>query len=115
MASSRIGASAGFTLRKLGGVVISAGSWRWARRSAACTSSAAASMLRSSLNWMVICVVPWPLIELIWSMPSIAPNCFSRGSATEFAMVSGLAPGSVPVTTMVGKSTRGRAATGSWK
>ena len=40
-------------------------------------------------------------------------NCFSSGVATEDAMVSGLAPGSCAETTMVGKSTRGIAATGS--
>ena len=40
-------------------------------------------------------------------------NCRSSGPATDAAMVSGLAPGSFAVTAMVGKSTRGSAATGS--
>ena len=40
-------------------------------------------------------------------------NCFSSGVATEAAMVSGLAPGRLRRDLMVGKSTRGSAATGS--
>ncbi len=39
-------------------------------------------------------------------------NWRSSGVATEEAIDSGLAPGSTAVTTMVGKSTRGIAATG---
>jgi hypothetical protein len=45
--------------------------------------------------------------------PAIVENCFSSGVATDDAIVSGLAPGSCALTTMVGKSTRGMAATGS--
>jgi sugar/nucleoside kinase (ribokinase family) len=45
-----------------------------------------------------------------WACPEWPDNsCFSSGSATEVAMVSGLAPGSVAVTWMVGKSTFGSA------
>src|SRR4051794_41916779 len=51
------GKSAGFTLRKLGGIVISIGNRRCAMVSAACTSSAAASMLRLRSNWIVMAVV----------------------------------------------------------
>ena len=40
-------------------------------------------------------------------------NWRSSGVATEAAMVSGEAPGNWALTTMVGKSTRGMAATGS--
>ena len=40
-------------------------------------------------------------------------NCFSSGVATAEAMVSGLAPGRVALTRMVGKSTLGRSLTGS--
>ena len=40
-------------------------------------------------------------------------NCFSSGSATADAMVSGLAPGRPACTWMVGKSTVGRSLTGS--
>ena len=44
-------------------------------------------------------------------MPAMVENCRSIGDATEAAMVSGLAPGSCAVIWMVGKSTRGSAAT----
>jgi len=70
-------------------------------------------MLRSSANWRVTCVVPCELVELIESRPAIAENCRSRGVATEAAMVSGLAPGRLAVTWIVGKSTFGRSLTGS--
>ena len=46
-------------------------------------------------------------------MPAIVANCRSIGEATEDAIVSALAPGSVAMMLMVGKSTEGRAATGS--
>ena len=46
------------------------------------------------------------------SRPAMVENSFSKGVATEAAMVSGLAPESVAVTEMVGKSTVGRSATG---
>ena len=46
-------------------------------------------------------------------MPGICANCRSSGCATEEAIVSGLAPGKVAVTWMVGKSTCGSGATGS--
>ena len=62
-----------------------------------CTSCAAASMLRSSVNWMVIWVVPSALVEVIESMPAMVENCFSSGVATAEAMVSGLAPGRLAV------------------
>ena len=41
------------------------------------------------------------------------PNCRSSGAATDVAMVSGSAPGSVAVTWIVGKSTWGSGETGS--
>ena len=90
-----------------------AGNCRAAEAMAELTSCAAASMSRSSANWMVICVVPWPLIEDIESMPAMVENCFSSGVATAEAMVSGLAPGSEAETIMVGKSTLGSWLTGS--
>ena len=89
------------------------GIWRAAPAIAELTSWAAASMSRSRLNWMVIEVEPWPLIEVIESMPAMVENCFSSGVATAEAMVSGLAPGSSAFTWMVGKSTLGRVLTGS--
>jgi hypothetical protein len=79
---------------------------------AACTSWAAASMFRLSVNWMVICVTPSALVEDIESMPAMVVNWRSSGVATAEAMVSGLAPGREAVTWMVGKSTFGRSFTG---
>ncbi len=90
---NRMGESAGFTLRKEGGLGKSMGSLRAAREMAAWTSWAAASMLRSSTNCMTICVEPCELLEVIESMPAMVENSFSRGVATAEAIVSGLAPG----------------------
>ena len=56
---------------------------------------------------------PSTLTEVICATPGICANWLSSGCATVAAMVSGLAPGSLPFTTMVGKSTRGSGATGS--
>ena len=60
---------------------------------ACCTSCAAASMLRSRSNCIVIVVVPTPLVELISASPVIAANFCSSGVATDEAIVDGLAPG----------------------
>jgi hypothetical protein len=46
-------------------------------------------------------------------MPGMVENSFSRGVATDEAMVSGLAPGRLALTEMEGKSTAGRSLTGS--
>ena len=81
---------------------------------AVCTSVAAPSMLRLSANCSVIDVLPKPLHDVIATSPGMAANCCSSGVATMVAMVSGLAPGKFAATVMVGKSTSGRAATGSW-
>jgi len=89
------------------------GSWRSVLEIAACTSCAAASMLRSRVNWSVMLVLPRLDEEVIWSMPAIVENCFSSGVATAEAMVSGLAPGRLALTVMVGKSTFGRLLTAS--
>ena len=89
------------------------GSWRSVAAMADCTSCAAASMSRSSENWMVMRVIPWPLSEIIESMPAIVESCFSIGVATAEAIVSGLAPASCACTSMVGKSTLGSELTGS--
>ena len=69
------------------------------------------SRLRS--NCSVMLVVPWVLVEFIDVRPEIVENCFSSGSATADAIVSGLAPGRVALTEMVGKSIAGRSLTGS--
>src|SRR5256714_14395598 len=68
---------------------------------AAWTSCAAASMLRSSVNWSVMLVLPRLDEEVIWSTPAIVENCFSSGVATADAMVSGLAPGRLAFTWIV--------------
>jgi len=78
-----------------------------------CTSCAAASMLRSRLNCSVIEVPPSVLTDVIESMPAMLENCCSSGVATDAAIVSGLAPGRLAETEMVGKSTFGRSLTGS--
>ena len=72
-------------------------------------------MSRSSANCRVTWVVPWVLEEVIWSTPAMVENCFSSGVATAAAIVSGLAPGSSARTWIVGKSTLGSCATGSWR
>src|SRR5450631_1051378 len=79
----------------------------------ACTSRAAASMLRFRSNCRVTELPPSELDEVIWVTPAMRPNCRSSGVATEEAMVSGLAPGRPAPTPMVGKSTSGRDATGN--
>src|SRR3989442_10166666 len=107
------GWSAGFTFWYTGGVGIWGGSSGAALAMADCTSWAAASIERSSENWMVICVRPWALDDVIESMPAIVVNCFSSGVATAEAIVSGLAPGKAACTWIVGKSTLGRSLTGS--
>src|SRR4030067_1832653 len=92
---------------------MSRGSWEAALAVGACTSWAAASRLRLKENVSVIWVSPIPLLEVIESIPAIVENCFSRGVATEEAIVSGLAPGRFAVPSKVGKSTLGRALAGS--
>jgi hypothetical protein len=62
---------------------------------------------------MTIWVRPSVDTEVIELIPEIVDICRSIGAATAIAMFSALAPGSVAVTEMVGKSTAGRAATGS--
>ena len=78
------------------------GSWRSVCAMAACTSCAAASMSRSSVNWSVMLVDPRLLLEVITSRPAMVENCFSSGVATAAAMVSGLPPGRLARTLMTG-------------
>src|SRR3979490_109681 len=107
------GKSAGFTLRKLGGIAIWIGRRRCAIVSAVWTSRAAASMLRLRSNWMVMTLVPCDELDDIDEMPAMVDSWRSMMPATEAAMVSALAPGKVALTAMVGKSTRGSADTGN--
>src|SRR5260370_40407999 len=69
------------------------------------------SWLRS--NCRVTEVLPSELDEVISVTPAMCPNCRSSGVATEEAMISALAPGSVALTEIVGKSTSGSGATGN--
>src|SRR3954452_6266356 len=89
------GKSAGFTLRKLGGIVISIGNRRCAIVNAVCTSSAAASMLRFRSNWIVITLDPCEEIEDIEETPGTVESWRSMTPATDDAIVSALAPGNV--------------------
>src|SRR5580658_5389250 len=59
-------------------------------------------------------VLPNWLTDVICVMPAMRPNMRSSGVATEEAIVSGLAPGRLANTLMVGYSTSGRGATGIW-
>src|SRR5256885_11493236 len=61
---------------------------------------------------MVMVLLPATLTEVIESTPAIIENCFSRGVATDDAMVWASVPASVAVTLMVGKSTLGSSLTG---
>jgi hypothetical protein len=72
-------------------------------------------MSRSKLNCRAICELAKELMEVIIAKPLIWPNCRSKGVVTDEAMTSGPAPGNCAVTWMVGKSTGGRAETGSRK
>src|ERR1700693_1493725 len=105
-----IGWSAGFTFWYDGGRM-PVGSWRSVFVIAACASRAAPSILRSRVNCSVMFVLPRLDDEVIWSTPAIVENCFSSGVATADAIVSGLAPGRLAFTVIVGKSTVGRALT----
>src|SRR6266568_8393208 len=107
-----IGWSAGFTFWYEGGTM-PVGSWRSVLEIAAWMSWAAASMFRSRVNCSVMVVPPRLDEEVIWSTPAMVENCFSSGVATADAMVSGLAPGRLAFTWIVGKSTLGRLLTDS--
>ena len=80
---------------------------------AACTSCAAESIFRVSPNCRVIWLVPSLLVLVMLARPVICPNWRSSDAVISVATVSGPAPGSSVVTWMVGKSTVGRAETGS--
>ena len=94
--------SDGLLLLYDGGVGMPGGRPRDERAIAVCTSCAAESMLRSRSKVSEMLVLPWLLRELIAVMPEIVANCFSSGVATDEAIVSGLAPGRLALTWMVG-------------
>ena len=70
-------------------------------------------MFRFRSNCTVIEVDPSTLCEVSCVTPGMAMIWYSIGVATADAMVSGLAPGRLALTWMVGKSTCGSGATGS--
>src|SRR5437763_15723086 len=107
------GVSAGLTLLYDGGAGMFGGNWRAAAAMAACTSCAAASRSRERLNCRVMFVPPRLDAEVIESRPEIVEICFSSGVATAAAIVSGLAPGGLAGTWIVGKSMFGRWFTGN--
>src|ERR1700689_3640944 len=107
----RIGESAGLIFRQLGFCGRLVGSWPRAALIAACTSRADASMLRLKSNCMVMRQLPSELDEVISFRPAMRPNWRSRGVATADAIVSGLAPGRLAFTLIVGKSTSGNGET----
>src|SRR5215472_5071228 len=90
-----MGASAGLTLRYHGFCGRFGGSWLRAALIAACTSRAAAAMLRLRSNCRMIVVLPSRLVDVISVTPAMRENCRSSGVATAEAIVSGLAPGSI--------------------
>src|SRR6476661_7007673 len=94
------GWSPGFTFWYDGGAGICGGSCRAVFAIIACTSCAAASMFRLRSNCSVMLVLPWALVEFTDCRPAMVANCFSSGSATEDATVSGLAPGNDALTWM---------------
>src|ERR1700743_3532465 len=112
IARNMIGASAGLTFRKVGGLGMFPGICRYACWMAACTSSDAPSILRSRSNWMVMEVVPDELCDVIEETPAMVENWLSSGVATAEAMVSASPPGRLAETVMVGKSTAGNSLTG---
>src|SRR5271170_7038393 len=69
-------------------------------------------MLRLRSNCSVIEVVPSELEEVISVTAAMRPNWRSSGVATLVAIVSGLAPGRLAPTEIVGKSTCGSGETG---
>src|SRR6202789_4262770 len=70
-------------------------------------------MLRLRSNCKVIEVLPSELDDVISVMPAMWPNWRSSGVAIDDAIISGLPPGKLACTEMVGKSTCGSGETGS--
>src|SRR5580704_720630 len=110
---SNMGWSAGLIFRYLGREGRFEGRKPAAELMAAWTSRAAPLMSRLKSNWSVMFADPTELLDVISVTPAIRVNCFSSGVATDAAITSGLAPGRLALTLMVGKSTSGNADTGN--
>ncbi len=102
--SARIntGEADGLFLRQVGGWDMPEGRSLEAALIAACTSRAAASIERLRSNWTMIAVRPGRLVLVSSVTLAICPRRRSSGAATVAAIVLGSAPGSAPVTTIVG-------------
>src|SRR5580692_1822822 len=108
-----MGASAGFTFRYVGLLGRLVGRYPRAALMAASTSRAAALMSRFNSNCSVMEDPPSELVDVISVTAAMRPNWRSNGVATDDAIVSGLAPGRLACTDIVGKSTCGSGETGS--
>ena len=91
------------------------GSCGMAALMAACTSRAASLMSVSKSKCSTTCAALWLLDELMPFTPDTPIMARSSGVATVADMLSGLAPGKLARTTMVGISACGKAATGKRK
>ena len=78
------------------------GSWPRAALIADWTSVAASLMSRLRSNCRTTRVDPSEDDEVIWLTPAMRPSCRSSGVATVAAIVSGLAPGRLADTEIVG-------------
>src|SRR6476661_3130879 len=96
------GAAEGLALRYVGLLRSVAGRSARLALMAACTSRAAASMLRFRSNCRLMRVDPEPLLEVISLTPAMVPSRRSSGVATLEAMFSGLAPGMLADTEITG-------------
>ena len=110
-----IGASAGLTFQNVGLLRRVVGKSARAALIAACTSRAAPLMSRFRPNCSTIRTDSTELMDVISVTSAIWPKWRSSGAATLDATVSGLAPGNVAWTEIVGKSTCGSGETGSLK
>ena len=115
ISSTMIGSSAELDFRYVGLLRRAVGRSARAPLIAACTSRAAPSMSRLSPNCRLMFVLPTELCEVISVTLAICPSRRSSGVATELAIVSGLAPAMEALTPIVGKSTWGTGATGSFE
>src|SRR5258708_38574546 len=94
---SSTGAAVGLLFLKNGVCGMSAGRSAAEALIAACTSRAAASMLRLRSNCTAMLVVPSVLVEVSSVTLAISPRWRSSGAATVAAMVSGSAPGEIEI------------------
>src|SRR5258708_5496776 len=108
-----MGASAGLTLRRVGGEGMLTGNCRAAAWIAACTSSAAPSMLRSRSTWIVTEVVREELCAVMAETRARVKSWLPGGAAPALARVWGPARGRLAETVWGGKPTAGNSLTGS--